>query len=653
MNKSEAIMELNDHTLSLLHIAVKNTDPDAELITASTLIRHCVLVIDENNKPLDKIDLKTAERIVQNVGFCQDVFDRTFHKTWDKVADAPIDVLIYEQIIHYFSTYGMEALTGKAKPMIPFEKAVASMVDKLPENLMIVSVLPYEQVKAQVIERLTSITKPDLLFIRHTMDMLDIYKNDLDDPLKINLDDIASFEVSAIYCGKTGITPSDPQLFLRCALYRLNGSTLIIKNNETINAIKRNIVIDSDATKDVVRMFKNADLVSLSSIFLRQKPLFLAFKQNKEIAPVINKLRRLANKNHKPLPDVTVANVMTLINNNRTSEVAAFLGTMSIANIIKLYNYALNAASDVNDVIYNIRNGKTFTTTHKDNSANAKHLVSLCNSALKNRLAGAFKDKKFFIPENINYAMPVSEKQMIGAIPYGTSVSAATDADALCVAIAWNNCPTTETTRDWGIDENGNERCDIDLHLNSATEAFGWNSRWRDEQPDEEKSVLYSGDMTDATNGATEAFRIKVDESDPYLVSANLYTDNENAEFQLFLASAEDFRKKAEGMVDISKALTYPIRVAFNGSNAVSLGYVLGKTFTFYGGSLGSNIVPKKELYKQALSAITSRCANMLSLRDFIVLGGGTFVSEPAEDVIDFSPANLTSQQFFDLLGEQ
>jgi hypothetical protein len=36
--------------------------------------------------------------------------NQTFHKSWKKVRDASIEQLVVEQIVHYFTTYGFEAL---------------------------------------------------------------------------------------------------------------------------------------------------------------------------------------------------------------------------------------------------------------------------------------------------------------------------------------------------------------------------------------------------------------------------------------------------------------------------------------------------------------------------------------------------------------
>ena len=49
----------------------------------------------------------------------------TFHKSWEKVANADYNQLLVEQVLHYMSTYGMEFFGARAVPMIPVEELIA------------------------------------------------------------------------------------------------------------------------------------------------------------------------------------------------------------------------------------------------------------------------------------------------------------------------------------------------------------------------------------------------------------------------------------------------------------------------------------------------------------------------------------------------
>jgi len=627
---------LNEAFIELLHIAVPSLAKTGSVIKATNLVNFGIILIGEDGTLYDAdIDRNLANTIVGTYGSYYGIFNKHLHTTWEKIASAPLDTLIAEQLMHYFSTYGMEFLTGKAAPMLPAEKCLPEWARPEKTNkFTVIRLVSYETAKKLFIEKMTSVLKPAYAETNVIEKILEIYKERNEFP-DINLKDIKSFEIMAKYCVLGNITPNDPQTFLRCVIYVATGTSMLIKNDTTIEWIKNR----ANQT-GVTEMFKKADLVALSSIFLRYKPLFLAFKANKDVAPIINKIRRLAVDNHRPLPDVTVANAMNLVTQNRLTDVADLLNKMTLRNAVKLYNYGLNAMSDNEDVIYNIRNGKTYTTDRKTDKHCAETLRNMALTAIMSKLDGKFKGKTFYVPANVDYKIPVSEKQMLGNIPYGTTIFAEGDHEALCISIAWNNYNDTRT--------------DIDLHLNSVNGSFGWNSNYRSDDLEDSNfgscGIMYSGDMTDATNGATESFRVNVNSNALYLASVHLYSGEKECPYKVFLSAADDFRTKDKGMVEIDKALSAPIKLDFKQSIAQTIGYLYGNTFTFYGGCLTNNIVPNRNLYVKALNAIMNRCRNMMSLTDFIKYGGGKIVTQPSNDAIDFSPENVLSQSFFDLI---
>ena len=642
MNMNITDHEFNKNLISLLRVMVPSKLPTIGGVQASNLVNFGIILLDENTNNLltGDIDEDIAKEICNRFGTSNGVFNKHFHRTWAKIADADLDTLVLEQLIHYFSTYGLEALVGQAAPMLPAEKFVPEyMMANVPNKFTVIRVVSYETAKELFEQKITAVQKPNIVETRMINDILEYYNNQGDYP-KINTKDIPSFEVMCMYCMIGGITPSDPQTFLRCVIYLATGSTLIIKNKKTIDEIKRSMSYNLKSYDKILEMFANADLKSLSTIFLRYKPLFLAFKASNELKPTINKIRRLARTNHRPLPDVTVANATKLVKENRLPDVANLINKMSLRNVIKLYNYSLNASSDCTDVIYNIRSGKTFTTDRAIDKKSADTLKGMCMGSIIAKLDQRFKGKKFYIPKTVHYKVPVSEKQMIGSIPYGTTIEPEEKGDTLCISIAWENFE--------------GHRTDIDLHLQSVNGCFGWNSNYRSDDTGNSRftrdEVLYSGDMTDATNGATETMRVNANSENLFLADVNLYSGSEKCPFKVFLSAGEDFRDRTSGMVDISKALTTPIQLDFREGRSLSFGYMYKGTFTFYGGTLGRGRIPSQQLYLKALNAIMNRTRNMLSLNDLIMFGGGTIVTEPEEDAVDLSPETVLSQSFFELI---
>lgn len=611
-------VELNEALIKLLHVAIKS---DEDLVETLDYIHNGVIFIDENG-PVKTVNRTIAELARREFGYSWDIWNQQFHKTWDKVATCDLDTLVAEQLANYFSTYGMEAMGLKATPFIPVEDILSAELRPSIEKFMVIRLVDDKFALDMVDEYLKTIVKPNAANMKYIDAFAEV--------TLLNPEDIKSFEIKCLYYDKNAITPEASQDLLRYLIYSTTGGTLIIKNKSTIELIKTRLTTNKDVADKAHAILHRCNVDEVSKIFLRNKALFLAYKVDKRNAPIINKLRRLATVNHEPLSEVTVANVMNLLGQGRTQDVLKVLAKTSNRNLIKLINFAADTESDSH--IYNIRNGKVYVNEKPVNKEHAEWLKSNATEQLAKNLKGKLAGKEYFIPAGLNYAAPISEKQLIGNIPYGTTVSAPEDSDALCASIAWDNFK--------------GQRTDIDFHLNSATRHFGWNAGYRDNA----NEVLYSGDMTDATNGATETFRFKATD-EVFLASVSLYSGDSKCPFKFFLSDADNFRDKNEGIVDIGRALTFPVKLAFDGSNrSLSLGYMIGTTFTFYGGNLGSNIVPKADLYKNALTAITNRCKVMISLADIITMAGGKIVDTIEDNTVDLSPENITEPMIFEII---
>lgn len=616
-------------SISLSRIGILYNADD--MMPTKELILNGLIFVDEFGNPIDSIS-RTIGIVAETIfGTTKGTWNQHFHRIWNKVADSNFEDLVWEQIIHYFSTYGLESICGNACPVLPVEKL------QLPEYIrpdgfnkfIIIQVLDIDKAKDKIMSDMKSIQRPSDDQICSISLLLDaLFKDD-----DINVDDFKSSEIECIVRAKTYSVSTNGEMLLRCLVYLATGTTMLIKNTGTINSIKIGAIRPS-----VTEFFKKVDLVELSKIFLRFKPLFLAFRSNPELRPIVNKIRRLAVTNHQPVSPVTIANISKLMSNGEYHHVSELLKKATIRNLIKIYNFALNAQFEGSQ-IYTIRNGKIFVASRSSclSIEAAKALENACRYYLEKKLKDKFAYQRYYIPEGVWYPAPVSEKQFIGGIPYGTRVSAPGDIDALCASIAWHNYEGVRT--------------DIDLHLVSAEQSYGWNSSYRSETRD----VLYSGDMTDATNGATETFRVQINNDVPYIVSCNLYNLRSKVPFHFFLSSANDFRKCNDGMIDVSKALTMPIKLTFNG-RSMTVGYLLGNTFTFYGGDLGDNVVPKLDLYKDALEAIINRTKNMISLEDILLMGGAMVIKDPKKivddivELVDLSPENVMPKTFFDII---
>ena len=624
-------------SLKLLH-TVKNTCSNCT-VSFSKLVKYGVVPVS-NSGIVEEIDAELADLIISTLGIKSVEWASSFHKSWDKVAIASIEQLVAEQIVHYFSTYGMESIGFNSVNYIPVEKVLINL-DHAPsiEAFTVVHVLTDDEFKYEITNYICNISAPHKDSIGYITRLLR-YVNDID------VDSIKSFEVKTIYCDIHNVVPSDSQNFLRLAIYKAsNGNvTSIVKDKKTIELLKSfstNLFAES--------MFEHADLTKLSESFFRFKPLFLAFKNNKNLASKINKIRRLANTNHKPVIGFTVSNLMNLLALGKKDDAVNVIEKASIRELVKLINFA-RYETVAKDHIYNIRNGKIFVKIEdEDNNVNIVRLTNLlwlndiCTNQLKSILNNMYLGKVFYIPNTIEYAVPVSEKQMSDVLPYGTKVKLPKDANAICIGGHWFNSDTC--------------RIDLDFHLNSVNGSFGWNSNYRSSEND----ILFSGDMTDAPKpyGAVEAFRISSKVKDTYILSVNIYNTSGEVPFDLLftkdITNECNFKSKSDDMISAvinpKNAIAPKLNLKVHESEDV-IGFYKDKSFILYGGDIcGGHRIPNKQLMQNVLNTSIAKCDSMMTIKEFIELAGGTVTHEFSKDVsVDLSPSKLTSTTLFDVL---
>lgn len=623
MKKFDRNDELN--IVKYLHTATIDTVCVEADFDTTIALKHGLLFVDKDGKVLTKLNKSFAEDVISKLGLNNEIWSNSFHKSWEKVENASIEQLVFEQLVHYFSTYGMEALGFSAMPVIPCE-AVLSDKNAFPsvKAFTVIRVADYKTVLAVVENLLKTVKAPHKNDVEAYISLME-YTN-------LKVDEITSFELKIARCKQLDTVPTNGQDFIRYVIYSMTGSTLVIKNKFVIEKIKNYC---SKYPNDACNLLSKGSEVELAKVFYRFKPLLLAFKASAPCKPIVNRIRRLAVKYHKPLSDVNLANVMKLVSENRIEDVSKVLENADNRALVKLINFAVSSAN--NDVkIYNIRNGSTFVTERKTENKYASVLVSMCFTRLMSRNMGKHTGKLFLIPGYVDYSVPISEKQMIGNLPYGTVIHG-TKGDTITPAIWWTNV---------------NGRVDIDLHLISANEHFGWNGCYRNDG----RKVLYSGDITSADPCATEAYRVEIDEDDIYLLNTCLYSGQYDAPFKFMLTDV-DISNKGKSPVNVEDALFAPIEMKFNGSSQMNIGFIKGNSFCFYGSELGNTRVPNLELNAKALEASVDRCLGMYKLRDFIKLCGGKVISnmdgltdKEKEKVVNLEPNALTATTLFEIL---
>lgn len=621
----------NNELLRLFHICV---DDEYKITSdAYELLKYGVAFVDEDGNLVREISRHLYNAGKSMFGLSNEMWKNTFHKSYEHVAETSMEELVAEQLVHYFSTYGLEKMGFRAMPYVPVEELHLDLEASANKRGFTFIRLVSEKTAIEYINDYFKRTRaPNIMLMDYILDLIPY--------TTLKPEEIASFELKMARYDEMGLVPTEGADFLRFMIYKVKCGTMLIKSDEVIQHIKSNAFF----YPLIYKYFDCANLEKLAEVFYRFKPLFLAFKSYEYCGPYINKIRRLAVKYHKPMNDVNIQNISKLFNEGRVDDVEKVLAKASNRQLVKLYNYFCNLVktSGKDASLYNIRNGKSYInaeTAERDKVEDGCRLAVIW-AELHSRFRNTLKGKTFLIPSYIDYAVPYSEKQFVDFIPYGTKIKRPTD-KAFSVAIAWENYK--------GI------RTDIDLHLNNATKSYGWNSSYKDD----ENAIIYSGDMTDATTGAVEAFYFNP-KGEKFILSANNFTGRNGVPFKMLMTEkqfpqyASWSLKTQTAPIDISSAIFPPIELKFKDTSSMNIGvFDENGDFVFYGGSFNNRIVPDRKMCAMGTDALVNRSKNVLSMSLLLRLAGATVIDEtqlPEEEekraeIIDLSPAclNLTS----------
>lgn len=421
--------------------------------------------------------------------------NKTFHKSWEKVLNSSRLELLIHQINHYISTYGSD-----------FQDEIY-----IPEEILDVPdvKLKFKVVKAltkeQLIDKCLNILKSGMALNEETLDDI------------INLLDELNYQ----FTGKEGIRnkeaivkiaeqcdvyPEDPVEFFRYVIYRTTGETLLIKNDYMIDAIKWSNYNPSP-------LFKKYDLKRLAEIFNRFKPLFLAFKS--KCPKTINKISRLSKVYHKPL----VQNPLNMVTNRYLEKGDEhWLNNATPFALFKALNACYTRMSGQTSFVYRIRNGKSWASENGSAFDAFEYNFETLLYYMKKRFD--FKGTKVYIPEDVDYALPTSEKMFVGNIPTGSKFYG----ESLAVGIYWKNS--------WGAR-------DLDLSGIGIGGKIGWNSDYYNSRG----SLIFSGDITNAPNGAVEYLYANYDLNEPTLVMNNVYVGSEECDYKIIVGRGDDINR--------------------------------------------------------------------------------------------------------------
>lgn len=605
-----------------------------------------------------------VEIVKEEVGLSGKKMNSSFHKSWQKVRDADIEQLVVEQIAHYLTTYGKEHPEEYL-----FEKEIQWGVDGLSEK---VSELPdieidkvqdkdyvYIPKEALKIPKI-NIDKIRLLAIRgytkkelkeKLLNLLcsgialaeDTMKEVVDLSLYLELSEkeirlTRNKEVRASLYEYLNLIPENPTEFLRLAIFKSIDKTLLIKDKQTIEEI------NSKKNLGVLRLFVEYDrkygLERLAEIFYRFKPLFLAFRTNKKLKTITNRIRKLAKKYHKPMPEDYLNGITARIKRGEKIDKKKFESELSKVNTFRKVRlaYALKfRTKNPQSIIYKIRNGKGYATEFSfDKQEVAERVLGIVVDSIAKDVSGQVRGKKVYLPENIIYALPATEKQFTGNFPSGTYIKMSKD---MVFGVHWENVK--------------GHMIDLDLSLVGVGGKYGWDSAYRSEGRD----ILFSGDITTAPkpNGASELFYVKRQVRKFFLMFVNYYNFDESIEvpIKIFVAKERVTKMRKNYIVNPNNVLMTTQSKINKKQTIAGLLAVTEDECRFYfsqvsvGNSISSsNSKPAKNSRKY----LKSFYQNTLTLNGILEKAGAKITTNKKGCDIDLSPESLEKDSIIRLL---
>ena len=582
-------------------------------MTCDALLHSGIIFIDENDLPMSSVPKAIAQTAISFYGYNNETFNRTLIESFAAVANMSRKEFYLTQILHYLTTYG----TNFTTPFVVGERTFTPEETKA-LKITIIRAESASRSLERINELFATTVAPKAQNIH--------YYRALASLTTIAPKEVKSRELMIMMCAERNIKPSDPETLFRYLVYCATKETLIIKNKNLINIIKR----AAHNNIELINSFTEDEMKALASIFYRYKPLFLAFK-TPETASVINKIRRLAVKYHKPQSANTIKNFVNL----NSEEQATIISRATNRELIKLYN-ALAVPSGTR--LFQIRNGKIWVKEEEEHSS-VDLLDKTCAAIaigieLRNRLKN-YRGMTVYIPRGISYAVPYSEKQFSGAIPWGTAIGATDKENAFTIGVHWINDPDESV-------------CDLDLHAHTPTRHFGWSSRYISGDGE----TIYSGDMTNAPapKGAAESFYIN-NINEPVILTLNAFNAKSNKQFQFFMTEGKDNEMRERATFDSSKLISAPLPLAFADKSSLSLGIFDNTTFYVYGGNVAEGAVPSRD-YPKFIEALLNRMSSTYRFEALASALKINIVHEAPKDTpfLDLSPEALTVNTLLDFV---
>lgn len=329
-------------------------------------------------------------------------------------------------------------------------------------------------------------------------------------------DDVANAELRiALYDLSQSGNFSNGDDVVRYMCYQATGSTLLIKSKEVVDAIASSSFARGTS---IVRFLENHAEV-LAQVFNRHKRLIMAAKKPATRA-VINKISRLSKTKHVPVYEAFSKRFVSSALNGNVASYAA-LDSMSLRDRFKFLNLLEHKKQRHTEDVFIIRNGRAHLEPNRPvySLEDINRVIDEVVASLGRSLVH-LKDQNILLDPNVDYGLPISRKQTLGQLPFGTRIIA--DGKDISAGIYWEN--------EWGAN-------DLDL---SSIDTDGNRIGWGSYSAYSDRDIVYSGDVTYAPRGAMEFMTSKTSLNYPYGLLVNVYSGGSDASLELVVGERAD-----------------------------------------------------------------------------------------------------------------
>ena len=554
-------------------------------------------------------------------------YNSTFYKTWNDVTNKSRFELFVDQVLHYMSTYGTDFSQEAYLPNVnPEEPAFNTYKAISPITLYDLYIKCLGMLQAGIA------LKSDTVVV--LTDYIITYVKCQGMP--VDVDSIKNREALVILCDALGVLPKDGVKLFSHIMYKTTGQTMIIKNRDTRNRIQMKMSYAGDEIKKMWKSLDENQMISLAGVYNRYKELFLSFKNHRDpmMNKIINKIGHLSKKHHKPMTRGFWETLLTKETYNpvEVAEKAKTATNFKLIQVMQSIRERLLLAAGMGDNLYIVRNGKIFIKENNYNAIDSKYFNwEEIYQILKDQLIENLSKKACTVrfSDKFNLACPTSEKNFIGDVPMG---SYATLENEGVFGIYWRN--------EWGTR-------DFDLSYHDiAGNRIGWNSAYYSDNQD----IVYSGDITNAPDGANELMQFKNGCPDG-VIFVNRYNGDPNSKFKLFFGK-DDAKYQVDKydlsgsyyMVDPNKVILETMATQSDASEMM-VGVILDNKVHFVTLSCGYTQVSQatrrltndRKVDTEGLTQMLKRKAMaMIDLKEILLAAGFTEPKKDETPEIDF-----------------